>query len=183
MPILGLAPHRHRTVHAQGGEEAWLAVRPLLLALARGHLQGEVRPCGPRRVAPDTARGGSTVHGASFHGNPRARADGTIGPEPPRAKGVAAVADAPHGLIRKGLWGSCLTQEECGILGREALVEAVERAPATPRLQDKAQDDRACVHVPLRGHGVMDEADEAQVISGRLANGAMGDGVHLALRE
>ena len=40
--IRGLAPNWYGTVHAQGGEDALLEVRPLILALAIGHLEGEV---------------------------------------------------------------------------------------------------------------------------------------------
>jgi hypothetical protein len=40
--VLGLAPERHGAIHAEGGQDAWLEVRPFVLAIALGHLQGEV---------------------------------------------------------------------------------------------------------------------------------------------
>jgi hypothetical protein len=83
-----------------------LEVRPLLFALALGHLEGEVLCLGTRIVAPDTAGSGIKVHGASFQGKPGDRADGTIGKEPPGATVVEASADAPHGISGKGLRGS-----------------------------------------------------------------------------
>jgi hypothetical protein len=103
--ILGLAPNWHGTVHAQGGEDELLEVRPLILAITIGHLEGEVLRFGKLIVAPDTAGGGIKVHVASLQVKPGDRADSTIGKEPHRAEVVEAIEDAPHGIIGKGLRG------------------------------------------------------------------------------
>src|SRR5215471_16741942 len=55
--ILGRAPNRYRTVYAQGGEDALLEVRSLILAIAIGHLKGQVLGLAKLVLAPDTARG------------------------------------------------------------------------------------------------------------------------------
>ena len=82
-----------------------LEVRPLIFALAIGHLEGDVLCFGKPIVAPDTAGGGIQVHVASLQVKPCDRADGTVGKEPHRAKVVEAIEDAPHGIIGKGLRG------------------------------------------------------------------------------
>ena len=82
-----------------------LEVRPLLLAIAIGHLEGEVLRFSKLIVAPDTAGGGIKVDIASLQVKPGDRADGAVGQEPHRAEVVKAIEDAPHGIIGKGLRG------------------------------------------------------------------------------
>jgi hypothetical protein len=105
LAIVALAPDGHGAIHAERGQHKLLEVRPFVLAIAIGHLEGEVLRLGKLIVAPDTARGGIKVHIAASQVKPRDRADGTIGKEPHGAEVVEAIEDAPHGIIRKGLRG------------------------------------------------------------------------------
>jgi len=105
IPILGLAPNRHSAFHAQSGEDELLEVRPLLLAIAIGHLEGEVLRLGKLIRAPDTAGGGIKVYLASLQVTPHDRSDGTVGKEPHSAEVVEAIEDTPHGIIGKGMGG------------------------------------------------------------------------------
>src|SRR5262245_3261726 len=119
MPILGLAPNRHRALHAQGGEDELLEVRPLILALTISHLEGEVLRLGKLILTPDTAGGGIKVHIASLQVNPRDRSDGTVGKEPHRAEVVETIEDASHRIIGTGMRREWFTQEACGVVVRE----------------------------------------------------------------
>ena len=183
IPILGLAPNRYRTLHAQGGEDELLQVRSLILAIAIGHLEGEVLLLGKLVIAPDTAGGRSKVHIAALQAKPRGRPDRTGREELHGADVVEAIEDTAHGIIVKGVRRDSLAQEQFGVLMGKALFQALQRAAATQRIQHKAQYDRARVHVHLRGHIVIDEADEAQLVGVGFENGQMLDGVDLDLGQ
>jgi len=103
IPILGLAPKRYSALDAQRGPHKLLEIRPLVLALALGHLAGEVRRLGTLRLPPDTARGGITVPITARQAQPCGSADGTGGTEPPGAEVVAAIEDAPHDIVVQGV--------------------------------------------------------------------------------
>src|SRR5262249_24315248 len=121
IPILGLAPDRYGAIDAEHGQHKLLEVRPLILAIAIGHLEGEVRRLGKLIVAPDTVRSGIKVHIAALQVKPCGSADRTGGKEPHRAEVVEAIEDAPHGIIIKSVWSEGLAQEEFGVLMGEKL--------------------------------------------------------------
>jgi hypothetical protein len=98
-----------------------LEVRPFVLALALGHLQGEVLRLGKVIVTPDTAGGRIKVHRASLQAKPRGRPDGTGREEPHRAKVVEAIEDTARGIVVQGLRGDCLTQKKLSVLLGEEL--------------------------------------------------------------
>ena len=98
-----------------------LEVRPFILAIAIGHLEGEVLRFGELIRAPDTAGGGIKVHIAALETKSCGSTNGTGRKEPHRAKVIEAIEDTAHGIIGKGLRGERLTQEEFGILVREKL--------------------------------------------------------------
>jgi hypothetical protein len=121
------------------------------------------------------------VHVAVLQAKPRGRADGTGGQEPHGAAGVEPIEDAPHGIVSKGLRGSRLAQEDRSVLVCKELFEALEGTPATQRIQHEAENDRACVHGHCCGHGVIDEADQAQWVGVCFDKGQMLDGRHFDL--
>src|SRR5215470_17859101 len=133
--ILGLAPNRYRTVYAQGGEDALLEVRSLILAIAIGHLKGQVLGLGKLVLAPDTARGRIKMDVATLQATPHGRPDRTGREEPHGTKVVEASEDTPRGIVVQGLWGHGLASEQCGVLLGEELFQAVQRTAATERIQ------------------------------------------------
>jgi hypothetical protein len=54
MAIFALAPHRHGTISAEGGQHKLLEIRPFILAIAIGHLEREVLLLSKLLLAPDT---------------------------------------------------------------------------------------------------------------------------------
>ena len=121
------------------------------------------------------------MHRTARQAKPCGRADGTGGQEPHGAEVIEAIQDAPNGIVIQGVWREGVTQEEFGVLMGEKRFSAIEWAPATERIEHEAQHDRARVHVYLRGHGVMDEANEASLVGVGFEHGQMVDGVHLDL--
>src|SRR6185503_7320818 len=113
--VLGLAPDRHGAIHAEGGQDAVLEVRPFVLAIAIGHLQGEVLRLGKVIVTPDTAGGGIKVHIAALPAKPHGCPDRTGRAEPHRAKVVEAIKDTARGIVVQGLWGYSLPQKKLSI--------------------------------------------------------------------
>src|SRR5262252_7207851 len=99
MAILGLAPHRYGSIHAQGGEDEWLEVRPLLLARAIGHLEGEVVRLGTLGIAPHTAGGRLHVPRAALHAKARRGPARPGGAARHGAEVVEASKDTAHGII------------------------------------------------------------------------------------
>jgi hypothetical protein len=61
------------------------------------------------------------VHIAALQAQSHNGADGTGGKEPHSAEVVEAIEDASHGIIRKGLWGYGLAEEQFGVLVGEEL--------------------------------------------------------------
>src|SRR5215831_19108867 len=98
MPILVLAPNRYSAIDAQSGQHKLLEIRPLVLAIAIGHLVGEVLRFGKLILAPDTAGGRIKVHIAALYAKPCGSTDRTGGKKPHGAEVVEAIEDAPHGI-------------------------------------------------------------------------------------
>src|SRR5215813_1506412 len=120
MPILGLAPNRDSAIDAQRGQHKLLEIRPLVLAIALGHLEGEVLRLGKLILTPDTARGGIKVHITALQAKPCSSADGTGSKEPHSAEVVEAIEDASHDIVVQGVRREGFTQEEFGVLmGKE----------------------------------------------------------------
>jgi len=134
MPILGLAPHRYSALDAQRGQHKRLELRPLVRARARGDLAGEVLRLGKLLITPDSARGGIQEPITALPAKSCGRAAGTGGTEPHGAEGVEAFEDPPHAIVVQGGRREGCTQEEFGVLLGKALFEAIEWAPATPRI-------------------------------------------------
>src|SRR5215813_2900130 len=116
MPILGLAPNRYSAIDAQRGQHKLLEIRPLILAIAISHLEGEVLRLGKLVIAPDTARGRIKVYIAALQAKSHGRPDRTGREEPHGTKVVEAIEDTPHGIISKGVRREGLPQEEFGVL-------------------------------------------------------------------
>src|SRR5919108_3577502 len=135
MADLGLAPDRHGAIHAEGGQDELLEVRPFVLAIAISHLKGEVLRLGKLIVTPDTAGGRIKVHIAALQAKPHGRPDRTGREEPHRAKVVEAIEDTSRGIVVQGLRGYSCTQKKLGVLLGEELFQAVQRTAATERLQ------------------------------------------------
>jgi hypothetical protein len=119
------------------------------------------------------------VHVTALQAKPGGSADRTGCEEPHRAEVVEAIEDTPHAIIGKSLRGDGLAQEQCGVLLRKELSQAVQRAAAPQRIQHKPQHDRARVHLHLCRDVVVDKANEAQLVSVGLDNRQMVDGIDL----
>src|SRR4029450_14018921 len=89
---------------------------PFVLAIAIGHLKGEVLRLGKLIVTPDAAGGGIKVHIAALQAKPRGRPDCTGREEPHRAKVVEAIEDTARGIALQGLRGGRLTQTRLSVL-------------------------------------------------------------------
>jgi len=125
LAVRGLAPERHGTLHAEGGQAAGLEVRPVVLALARGPLHGEGLRRGTGRGTPDPAGGRINVPRAALHAQPRGRPDRTGRAAPQRAQVVEASEDTARGLVVQGLGGGLLDPKAApGRAGRSTLPSA-----------------------------------------------------------
>jgi len=174
-----LAPDGHGTIDAEGRQPTRREGGPCIRALAIGALQREGLCLGQLRLAPATAGGGINVPRATLHAKPWSGPDRTGRAEPPGAKGVAAIEPTPRGLVVPGLRGDGLPPKQRRVVRGEALFQAVQRPAATERLHHHGQHDRPGIHPPRWRHGVLEQADAAQVVGVGLANGQMVDGVPL----
>jgi hypothetical protein len=82
-----------------------LEVWPLILAIAIGHLKGEVLGLGKLIRTPDAAGGGIKMHITALQAKPCGSPDGTGREEPHRAKVIETIKDTAYRIIRKGLRG------------------------------------------------------------------------------
>src|SRR5262244_2925169 len=116
LAVLGRAPDRPGALHAEGGQDAWLEVRPFVLALAISPLQGEGLRLGTVLVAPDTTGGRSKGHRAALQAQPRGRPDRTGREEPHRTTVIEASEATARGIVVPGLRGDGLPQKKRRVL-------------------------------------------------------------------